>query len=93
MTSTSSEPAPHSPVAAPANDSDDIQDTTAATANESPSAAIPIPCDNTTESENNEDLAITLVNSQPQRGGWAGLSLSAISGEAAWRQEQADRNR
>ena len=73
--------------------SEDVQITAAVNTNGSPSAAIPIPCDSTTAEGSNDDLAVTLVNSQPQRGGWAGLSLSALSGEAAWRQEQVDRNR
>lgn len=71
----------------------------AETANESPSAAIPIPRD--TDLEQGDDMAATLVNDQPQastsRSVWRGLaasmSLSAFSGEAAWRQAQEDRNR
>jgi hypothetical protein len=80
-------------------DSADIQAQAAETANESPSAAIPIPRD--IDLEQGDDMAATLVNDQPQasssRSGWRGLaasmSLSAFSGEAAWRQAQEDRNR
>ncbi|MCJ1413832.1 hypothetical protein MMC32_000157 [Xylographa parallela] len=52
--------------------------------------------------DDDDDLAATLVNDPPEgafsprRTGWRGLaslSLSAFSGEAAWRQAQADRNR
>lgn len=80
-------------------DDADIQVQAAETANESPSAAIPIPRD--LDLERGDDMAATLVNDQPQastsRSGWRGLaasmSLSAFSGEAAWRQAQEDRNR
>lgn len=80
-------------------DDGDIQVQAAETANESPSAAIPIPRD--TDLEQGDDMAATLVNDQPQastsRSVWRGLaasmSLSAFSGEAAWRQAQEDRNR
>lgn len=83
---------------------DDVQVLAGETANESPSAAIPIPRD--IDLERGEDMAATLVNDQDlgeasnSRSGWRGLaaslSLSAFSGEAAWRQHQqtqADRNR
>lgn len=48
--------------------------------------------------ERGDDTEARLVNEQASssRGGWRGLaslSLSAFSGEAAWRQAQADRNR
>ncbi|MCJ1291051.1 hypothetical protein MMC34_002593 [Xylographa carneopallida] len=52
--------------------------------------------------DDDDDLAATLVNDPPDGAfsprptGWrslASLSLSAFSGEAAWRQAQADRNR
>lgn len=77
----------------------DVQAQAAETANDSPSAAIPIPRDS--DLERGDDLAATLVNDQPEgptpRSGWRGLaaslSLSAFSGEAAWRQAQADRDR
>lgn len=82
-----------STTATPVGNSNEVQNTTAMTTNDSPSAAIPIPCESTSNPEVSEDLATTLVNSQSNQGGWAGLSLSALSGEAAWRQEQADRNR
>ncbi len=80
-------------------DDSDIQTQAAETANESPSAAIPIPRDS--DLERGDDMAATLVNDQPEesmpRNGWRGLaaslSLSAFSGEAAWRQAQADRDR
>ncbi|MCJ1287322.1 hypothetical protein MMC26_006670 [Xylographa opegraphella] len=59
------------------------------------------------DDDDDDDLAATLVNDPPDGafsprhsggggGGWRGLaslSLSAFSGEAAWRQAQADRNR
>lgn len=68
---------------------------------ESPSSAIPIPRSVNSDLERgNDDMAATLVNDQPepsqQRRSWmdlASLSLSAFSGEAAWRQAQVDRNR
>lgn len=77
----------------------------ASTTHESPpSSAIPIPRDNTLDLERGDDdaMAATLVNdhqseesSLPRRG-WrdlASFSLSAFSGEAAWRQALADRTR
>ena len=73
---------------------DDVQVLAAETANESPSAAIPIPRDN--DVERGDDMAETLVEDRSGRRGWRGLasfSLSAFTGEAAWRQAQADRNR
>ena len=77
----------------------DVQVEAAETTNESPSAAIPIPRD--IDLEQGDDLAATLVNDQSDestpRGAWRGLassmSLSAFSGQAAWRQSQEDRNR
>ncbi|MCJ1403924.1 hypothetical protein MMC11_007147 [Xylographa trunciseda] len=88
------------------SDPDEIQAQAAETANESPSSAIPIPRSSADDAdldlERGDDLAATLVNDQPEgafsprRTGWRGLaslSLSAFSGEAAWRQAQADRNR
>lgn len=84
---------PSSMTTTPTANSDEVQNTAAVTTNESPSAAIPIPRDSTSTSEVHDELAATLVNSQSNQGGWAGLSLSALSGEAAWGQEQADRNR
>jgi len=80
---------------------DDVQIQAAETTNDSPSAAIPIPCD-TADLERGDDMAATLVNDQPGgsvRRGWRGLtsmSLSAFSGEAAWREGRAapeDRDR
>lgn len=80
------------------DDVEDVQAQAAETANESPSAAIPIPRDN--DLERGDDMAATLVNDQPEtstsRSSWRGLtslSLSAFSGEAGRRQAQADRNR
>ena len=77
---------------------EDVQAQAAETANESPSAAIPIPRDN--DLERGDDMAATLVNDQPEtstsRSSWRGLtslSLSAFSGEAGRRQAEADRNR
>ncbi|KAL8683424.1 MAG: hypothetical protein Q9186_000577 [Xanthomendoza sp. 1 TL-2023] len=76
----------------------DIQVQAAETRNESPTAAIPIPRD-PGDLERGDDMAATLVNDAPEassaRRGWRGLasfSLSAFSGEAAWRRAQADRN-
>ena len=87
-------------------DSADIQAQAAETINDSPSSAIPIPrspeqqLDDGDLERGDEDMAATLVNDQSDtflvRRGWRGLaslSLSAFSGEAAWRQAQADRNR
>ena len=86
----------------PVTNSEAIQVQAAETINDSPSSAIPIPCDRHDLEGGEDDLAATLVNdehgpeaSSPRRG-WrdlASLSLSAFSGEAAWRQAQADRNR
>lgn len=79
--------------------SEDVQVQAAETVNDSPSSAIPIPRD-ANDLERGDDLAATLVNDEPEssspRRSWrdlASLSLSAFSGEAAWRQAQADRNR
>ncbi|KAL8766278.1 MAG: hypothetical protein Q9209_006910 [Squamulea sp. 1 TL-2023] len=81
------------------DDPDDVQVQAAETSNDSPTAAIPIPRD-AADLERGDDMAATLVNDPPEasssRRGWHGLaafSLSAFSGEAAWRQAQADRNR
>ncbi|KAL8853391.1 MAG: hypothetical protein Q9221_001708 [Calogaya cf. arnoldii] len=78
---------------------EDVQTQAAETTNESPTAAIPIPRD-AADLERGDDMASTLVNDAPEasssRRGWHGLapfSLSAFSGEATWRQAQADRNR
>ncbi|CAO1600117.1 hypothetical protein XANCAGTX0491_003821 [Xanthoria calcicola] len=78
---------------------EDVQVQAAETTNESPTAAIPIPRD-AADLERGDDMAATLVNDAPEasssRRGWHGLtpfSLSAFSGEATWRQAQADRNR
>lgn len=80
-------------------DGDDIQIQAAETVNESPTAAIPIPRD-LNDLERGDDMAATLVNDVPEasstRRGWRGLasfSWSAFSGEAAWRQAHADRDR
>lgn len=80
------------------SDSNDVQAQAAETTNESPTAAIPIPYD--ADPERGDDMAATLVNDQPEasspRRVWTGLTsmgLSAFSGEAAWREAQADRNR
>lgn len=77
---------------------DDVQAQAAETANESPSAAIPIPRD--TDLERGDDMAATLVNDEPEastsRSSWRGLtslSLSAFSGEAGRRQSEANRDR
>lgn len=81
--------------------SEDIQARVVGTTNESPSSAIPIPhspAEGDADLERGNDMAATLVNDGPStsRGGWRGLAslrLSAFSGEAAWRQAQADRDR
>ena len=77
---------------------DDVQAQAAETANESPSAAIPIPRD--ADLERGDDMAATLVNDEPEastsRSSWRGLtslSLSAFSGEAGRRQSEANRDR
>ena len=70
-------------------------------AGEPATSAIPIPRSPdaaNADIERGEDVDATLVNEQASgsRGGWRGLtsfSLSAFSGEAAWRQAQADRSR
>ncbi|KAL9581790.1 MAG: hypothetical protein Q9203_005758 [Teloschistes exilis] len=78
---------------------EDVQVQAAESTNDSPTAAIPIPRDGA-DVEQGDDMATTLVNDPPEasssRPGWRGvasLSLSAFSGEATWRQAQADRNR
>lgn len=68
---------------------------------EPPTSAVEIartPDEDNADIERGGDTEATLVNEQAStsRGGWRGLaslSLSAFSGEAAWRQAQADRNR
>lgn len=83
---------------------DDLQVQVAESANESPTAAIPIPRE--ADLERGDEMAATLVNDQDlgessnSTRGWRGLaaslSLSAFSGEAAWRRHQearADRDR
>lgn len=77
-------------------ESDEVQAMAAESTNESPSSAIPIPRNVDDDLERGDDLAETLVESHSERSGWRGLasfSLSAFSGEGAWRQAQADRNR
>lgn len=77
-------------------ESDEVQVMAAESTNESPSSAIPIPRNVDDDLERGDDLAETLVESHSGRSGWRGLasfSLSAFSGEGAWRQAQADRNR
>lgn len=69
--------------------------------NESPSAAIPVPhrvAEGESDLERGDDMAATLVNdgANTSRSGWRGLAslnLSAFSGEAAWQQAQAERER
>ena len=88
---------PH--LATPRQSDDDIQRQAAESTNESPSSAIPIPRD-ALDLERGDGAGSTLVTnhseeSLPQRG-WrdlASFSLSAFSGEAAWRQALADRTR
>lgn len=83
-----------------ASGEDDIQVQAAETSNDSPTAAIPIPY-GSDDLERGDDMAATLVNdpsseATSSRRGWRGLapfSLSAFSGEPAWRQAQADRDR
>lgn len=68
---------------------------------EPPSSAVEIARtadEDNADMERGDDTDATLANEQAStsRGGWRGLaslSLSAFSGEAAWRQAQADRNR
>ncbi|KAI4089999.1 MAG: hypothetical protein L6R37_007956 [Teloschistes peruensis] len=83
----------------PSTAAEDVQVRAAESTNDSPTAAIPIPRDGA-DVEQGDDMAATLVNDPPEasssRPGWRGiasLSLSAFSGEATWRQAQADRNR
>lgn len=69
--------------------------------NDSPSAAIAVPhttAPGESDLERGDDMAATLVNdgASTSRSGWRGLaslSLSALSGEAAWRRADADRER
>ncbi|KAL9124844.1 MAG: hypothetical protein Q9217_005877 [Psora testacea] len=78
----------------------DIQVQAAETTNDSPTAAIPIPCENA-DLEQGEDLAATLVNedlpeSSASRSRWEGftaISLGAFSGEATVRKAHEDRDR
>lgn len=78
--------------------SDDVQDTVVETRNDSPSAAIPIPRGDDTDSdvERGEDGEPYSPTRPSSRRGWrnlANLSLSALSGETVWRQTPVDRNR
>ncbi len=97
-----------STTAQPAYRDDPSEDTLAGTPRETdevPSSAIAVPhsqAEGEADLERGErgasDMAATLVNDRPStsRGGWRGLaslSLSAFSGEAAWRQAQAERER
>lgn len=83
------------------NRSDDVQARAGETANESPSAAIPIPRlldEDGEDVERGGDSSATLTGStNDRRSGWrslASLSISALSGDTAvWRQSPADRNR
>ena len=95
---TPSNPTPQSE-AINVSSGEDVQVQAAETTNDSPTAAIPIPRD-LSDLERGDDMAATLVNDPPgassSRRGWRGLasfSWSAFSGEAAWRQAQADRDR
>ncbi len=71
------------------------------TRNESPSAAMAVPhtvAEGESDLERGVDMAATLVNDDgsASRSGWRGLaslSLSALSGEAAWRQARAEQER
>lgn len=80
---------------------DDVQARAAEARNDSPSSAIPIPRiveDDESDLERGDDSTAPLISESqsPARSVWrnfASLSLSALSGEAAWRQAQADRNR
>lgn len=82
---------------------DDVQTQAALTRNESPSSSIPVPMriseEDQSDLEHGEEEETPLIResqSPPARSSWrnlASFSLSALSGEAAWRQAQADRNR
>ncbi len=82
---------------------EDVQTQVALTRNESPSSAIPIPMriseEDQSDLEHGGEESTPLIReaqSPPRRSSWrnlASFSLSALSGEAAWRQAQADRNR
>ena len=80
---------------------DEPQASTSRTTDESRSPAIAIARDvaeDEADLERGDDMAATLVDdgrstSTHSWRGLASLSLSAFSGEAAWRQAQADRNR
>lgn len=71
------------------------------TPNECPPNAILVPHtvpEGEPDLERGDDMAATLVNdgASTSRSGWGGLaslSVSALGGEAAWRQVQADRER
>ena len=106
LSPTRTNSSPHRPYVDSPLENEDIQAQAAETTNESPSSAIPIPrspeqqLDDEDLERGDEDMAATLVNDRSDnfsiRRGWRGLaslSLSAFSGEAAWRQAQADRNR
>jgi hypothetical protein len=81
---------------------EDVQAQAALTRNESPSAAAPVPMrisEDESDLEHGEEEYTSLVRetqSPPPRSSWrylASFSLSALSGEAVWRQAQADRTR
>ncbi|KAL8699604.1 MAG: hypothetical protein Q9201_005918 [Fulgogasparrea decipioides] len=101
MTKSAGKPSDNStqPPRSSTGEEEDVQVQAAETSNDSPTAAIPIPRD-IDALERGDDMAATLVDDPAEpsssRRGWRGLasfSLSAFSGEAAWRQAQADRNR
>lgn len=83
------------------NRADDIQARAAETANDSPSAAIPIPRLSDEDDEDIERGAESLgplrIGTNGARLGWrnlTSLSISALSGDTAvWRPSPADRNR
>ena len=77
-----------------------MQEEAAATRNDSPSVAIPIPRSPMDDLESGDDLAATLVNDQPSifspNRGWRALAsrgLSAVSRDSSRQQTPVDRNR
>ncbi|KAI9749093.1 MAG: hypothetical protein M1835_001640 [Candelina submexicana] len=83
------------------HDEDGVQSQAVESSNDSPTAAMPIP--HSTENINSDlelgdDSAALLLDQSPSsnRMGWrnlASMSIAAFSGDAAWRQASADRDR
>ena len=82
-------------------DEEDVQTQAVELNNDSPTAAMPIPHSTeyvNADLERGDDSALTSSGESPSRNrmGWrnlASMSIAAFSGDAAWRQASADRDR